>query len=234
MADSPSPCPNSSPSSRPAEPHILCDRHYRILAANAAYRANCGAGTNLIGPQVLRGLPTVTRCPATRPANPARWPEASNPPAGRAVHLHHTSTGESYENISRRRSAAATGRSRIYREDGAAAGGPRPLADAQGLIGRAPAFRHMLELIAGSRPPTPRCCSRASRYRQGTRRPGHPRGQPACRGPFVAVDCAGLPGNPVRERAVRPRAGRLHLALPRASPAGGGGQRRHAVPRRAG
>ena len=25
-----------------SEPHILCDRSYRILAANAAYRANCG------------------------------------------------------------------------------------------------------------------------------------------------------------------------------------------------
>ncbi len=24
------------------EPHILCDRHYRILAANAAYRRSVG------------------------------------------------------------------------------------------------------------------------------------------------------------------------------------------------
>ena len=31
------------------EPHILCDRSYRILAANAAYRANCGPGADLIG-----------------------------------------------------------------------------------------------------------------------------------------------------------------------------------------
>ena len=45
MADSPQPLPElvSFLETLP-EPHILCDRSYRILAANAAYRANCGAG----------------------------------------------------------------------------------------------------------------------------------------------------------------------------------------------
>ena len=32
-----------------AEPHILCDRDYRIIAANAAYRASWPDGRNVIG-----------------------------------------------------------------------------------------------------------------------------------------------------------------------------------------
>ena len=32
-----------------AEPHILCDRQYRIVAANAAYRARSGGADELIG-----------------------------------------------------------------------------------------------------------------------------------------------------------------------------------------
>jgi SAM-dependent methyltransferase len=47
------------------EPHILCDRDYRILAANAAYRANWVDKVEVVGTQVLRGVASIHR--ALRP-----------------------------------------------------------------------------------------------------------------------------------------------------------------------
>ena len=51
-------------------------------------------------------------------------------------------------------------------------------------------------------------------------------------GPFVVVDCGAIPGQPARDRAVRPRARRVHRRDRAAHRRVRGGRGRHAVPRR--
>ena len=49
---------------------------------------------------------------------------------------------------------------------------------------------------------------------QGAGRPRASSARPDPAAPFVAINCAALPGAPARERAVRPRAGRVHRRQP--------------------
>ncbi|MCK7500123.1 MAG: hypothetical protein MZW92_64740 [Comamonadaceae bacterium] len=48
------------------------DAEYRIVAANAAYRARLRQRPADPGPPLLRGVAPLRPCPATRRANPAR------------------------------------------------------------------------------------------------------------------------------------------------------------------
>ena len=66
---------------------------------------------------------------------------------------------------------------------------------------------------------------RRDRHGQGARRPRRPRSEPAARRrPFVNVQLRGDPDGAARERAVRPREGRLHRRR-RASASGGSSSR---------
>ena len=72
------------------EPHILCDRSYRILAANAAYRANCGRPDDLIGRKCFE---VSHRYPVPCDQAGESCPLAHSLKSGqreRVVHLHHT------------------------------------------------------------------------------------------------------------------------------------------------
>ena len=89
-------------------------------------------------------------------------------------------------------------------------------------------------------PPPPRRCTppcsspaRAARARRRWRAPST-RWQPARAGPFVAVNCGAIPAEPGRERAVRPREGRLHRRGERPRGRLRAGRRRHALPGRGG
>ena len=73
--------------------------------------------------------------------------------------------------------------------------------------------------------------SRRERHRQGTRRAGAAPAQRAQATPFVAVNCAAIP-RAGRERAVRPREGRVHRRQCAAHRTLRGGARRHALPGR--
>ena len=78
------------------EPHILCDRSYRILAANAAYRANCGRPDDLIGRKCFE---VSHHYPVPCDQAGESCPLAHSLKSGqreRVVHLHHTSAGERY------------------------------------------------------------------------------------------------------------------------------------------
>jgi hypothetical protein len=172
------------------EPHILCDRSYRILAANAAYRANRPRGRSHRA-QVLRGLPPLPG--ALRPGGESCPLARSLVSAERVVHLHHTSTGESYENIELSPIRGSDGEIAWFIEKLEPLPGARGLAGTQGLLGRAPAFRHMLELVARVAP------SDATVLLQGESGTGkelvaqaiHDASRRSAR-PFVAVDCSGL------------------------------------------
>jgi transcriptional regulator with PAS, ATPase and Fis domain len=175
------------------EPHILCDRDYRIVAANDAYRANWVDQQEVIGRKCFEVSHRYTvpcdqageSCPLQRSLKSGQ--------RERVLHLHHTPHGESFENIELSPIRDAKGEITHYIEKLEPLPGARSLAHAQGLIGRSPAFLGMMEMVARV------AHSDASVLLQGESGTGkelvanaiHQISRRSTR-PFVAVDCSGL------------------------------------------
>lgn len=178
------------------EPHILCDVNYRIVAANAAYRAACDSGSDVVG-RACYEVSHRYAAPCDRAGESC--PLARSLKSGqreRVLHLHHTPAGEKYENIELSPVRDADGRIAWFIEKLEPLPAARGLADSHGLIGRAPAFRAMLELVYRVAP------AEASVLLQGESGVGkelvaqaiHEASRRA-KGPFVAVNCSGLAEN---------------------------------------
>ncbi len=176
------------------EPHILCDRQYRILAANAAYRRTYPAGRSVVGRTCYEvshhySVPcdqAGEACPLARGLNSGQ--------RERVLHLHHTPRGEEYVNIELSPIRDGSGEIGWFIEKMEPMNVARGATDHHGLVGRAPAFQRMLELIARVAP------SDASVLLQGESGTGKELVANAvheaslrAQGPFVAVDCSGLP-----------------------------------------
>ena len=177
-----------------AEPHILCDRDYRIIAANAAYRASWPDGRNVIG-RTCYDVSHHYSVPCDRAGESC--PLARSLQSGqreRVLHLHHTPRGEEYVNIELSPVRDASGEIAWFIEKMEPMHVARGVSDHRGLIGRSPAFQRMLELIARVAP------SDASVLLQGESGTGkellasavHEASRRA-EGPFEVVDCSGLP-----------------------------------------
>lgn len=176
------------------EPHILCDREYRVIAANTAYRRNFGTGRSVIGRTCYEvshhySVPcdqAGESCPLARSLRSGQ--------RERVLHLHHTPRGEEYVNIELSPVRDAEGEIAWFIEKMEPMNVARGLSDRQGMVGRAPAFQQMLELVARVAP------SDASVLLQGESGTGkevvanaiHAASLRAA-APFVAVDCSGLP-----------------------------------------
>jgi two-component system response regulator HydG len=176
------------------EPHILCDRDYRIIAANAAYRAGFSTGRGVIG-RTCYEVSHRYNVPCDHAGESC--PLAKSLKSGqreRVLHLHHTPRGEEYVNIELSPIRDANGEIAWFIEKMEPMHVARGLSDHAGLVGRAPTFQHMLGLIARAAP------SNASILLQGESGTGkelvaaaiHAASQRADH-PFVAVDCSGLP-----------------------------------------
>jgi two-component system, NtrC family, response regulator HydG len=175
------------------EPHILIGTDYRILAANKAYRRDFKGGAPLLG----RTCYAVSHryaapCDQAGETCPLKQSLASGQ-RERGLHLHHTPQGEAYVNIELAPVRNADGEIVCFIEKMEPLGTVRGLPDAHELVGRAPAFRHMRELMARVAP------SDATVMLQGESGTGkelvakaiHDASRRAAR-PFVAVDCSGL------------------------------------------
>ncbi|MCK6408959.1 MAG: sigma 54-interacting transcriptional regulator, partial [Thauera sp.] len=176
------------------EPHILCDRDYRIIAANAAYRrawpdAHSVVGRTCYDVSHRYSVPcdrAGESCPLTRSLQSGQ--------RERVLHLHHTPRGEEYVNIELSPVRDGGGEVMWFIEKMEPMHVARGVSDHRALIGRSPPFRHMLELIARVAP------SDASVLLQGESGTGkellasavHEASRRA-QGPFVVVDCSGLP-----------------------------------------
>ena len=176
------------------EPHILCDRHYRIIAANGAYRANWVDQVEVVGRKCFEvshrySVPcdqAGESCPLQRSLQSGQ--------RERVLHLHHTSCGESFENIELSPIRDTVGEIVYFIEKLEPLPVARRLAQIQGLIGRSPAFISMMELVARVAP------AEAAVLLQGESGTGkevvanaiHQLSRRANQ-PFVAVDCSGLP-----------------------------------------
>lgn len=176
------------------EPHILCDRNYRILAANEAYRAHWHDQPDVIGRTCYEvshryQVPCDQAgefCPLQRSLRSGQ--------RERVLHLHHTPNGESFENIELSPIRDASGEIVYYIEKLEPLPGARSQAHAQGLIGRSPPFVRMMEMVARVAP------SDAAVLLQGESGTGKElvasaihRMSRRAEQPFVAVDCSGLP-----------------------------------------
>lgn len=177
------------------EPYILCDRHYRVIAANAAYQRIFGGGQNVVGRTCYEvshqySVPcdqAGEACPLARSLQSGQ--------RERVLHLHHTPRGEEYVNIELSPVRNSTDEIIWFIEK------IQPMAvagclddDNHGMVGRAPAFQHMLELVARVAP------SEASVLLQGESGSGKELVAHAVHAAsrrngalFVAVDCSGLP-----------------------------------------
>ncbi len=176
------------------EPHILCDRDYRIIAANAAYRAGFATGRGVIG-RTCYEVSHHYNVPCDQAGESC--PLAKGLKSGqreRVLHLHHTPRGEEYVNIELSPIRDASGEIAWFIEKMEPLNVARGLSDHHGLVGRAPSFQHMLGLVARAAP------SNASILLQGESGTGkelvanaiHAASHRADH-PFVAVDCSGLP-----------------------------------------
>jgi DNA-binding NtrC family response regulator len=177
-----------------AEPHIVFDRQYRIVAANAAYRRQFSPGDSVIGRTCYEVSHHFDRpcdeagesCPLARSRHSGQ--------RERVLHLHHTPQGEAYVNIELAPVHDASGEAAFYVEKMELLRVAEGKPSAQGMIGRAPAFQQMLSLVARVGP------SQASVLLLGESGTGkelvaralHEVSLRAAR-PLVVVDCASLP-----------------------------------------
>ena len=176
------------------EPHILFDRQYRILAANAAYRRQFAPHGSVVGRTCYEvSHRYAVPCDQAGESCPlARARESGQ--RERVLHLHHTPLGEAYVNIELVPLRDAGDEQAWFVEKMEPLRVAQGEAAAQGLIGRAPAFRQMLELVARVGP------SNASVLLLGESGTGKElvaravhEASPRAAAPLVVVDCASLP-----------------------------------------
>ncbi|MBL8349356.1 MAG: sigma-54-dependent Fis family transcriptional regulator [Burkholderiaceae bacterium] len=176
------------------EPHILFDRHYRIVAANAAYRQQFSPRASVVGRTCYEVSHHIdVPCDQAGESCPLARARRSGQ-RERVLHLHHTPQGEAYVNIELVPLRDARGEHGHFVEKmeplRLARGVPAPA----GLIGRSAPFQAMLEMVARVGP------SQASVLLLGESGTGkellaravHEASLRAAQ-PLVVVDCASLP-----------------------------------------
>ncbi|MEO8021664.1 sigma-54-dependent Fis family transcriptional regulator [Polaromonas sp.] len=178
------------------EPHILLSAQYRILAANAAYCRQFSPGAEVVG----RLCHEVSHhfsvpCDQAGESCPLAQSRESGQPE-RVLHLHHTPRGEEYVNIELAPLRNDKGRQTFFVEKMATLRAAQGQPAAQGLIGRAPAFQHMLALVARVAPSQAAVLllGESGTGKELVARAVHETSSRAQR-VLVAVDCASLPDN---------------------------------------
>ncbi|TSE21683.1 Transcriptional regulatory protein ZraR [Tepidimonas alkaliphilus] len=177
------------------EPHILFDRHYRILAANTAYRLAFSPNGEVVGRRCYEVSHRFDRpCDQAGESCPLALSLRSGA-RERVLHLHHTPKGEEYVNIELTPLPDAHGKLHVFVEKVAALPSARPRSDeAAMLVGRSPAFQRMLARVARAAP------AQASVLLLGESGTGKElvaraihEGSPRASRPLVVVDCSSLP-----------------------------------------
>ena len=178
------------------EPHILFDTQYRILAANAAYRQQFSPVQSVVG-RTCYEVSHHFNMPCDQAGESC--PLAKSRESGqreRVLHLHHTSKGEEYVNIELAPLRNASGEHAYFIEKMEPLRVAQGKASAQGLIGRAPTFQHMLALVARVAPSmaTVLLLGESGTGKELVARAVHEASARAHRA-LVAVDCSSLPEN---------------------------------------
>ncbi|ETD37994.1 sigma 54-interacting transcriptional regulator, partial [Pseudomonas chlororaphis] len=177
-----------------AQPTILLDTDYNILAANTAYQRQFGVeGKPHVGAKCYRvshrfAVPcdqAGEHCPM-RKAFETRLPE-------RLLHIHHTPRGPEHVDVELRPILGDTGQVVAYVERLSSVAVASVQPQQKGLVGRSPAFNEALSALQRAAPsPIPVLLQGES----GTGKELFARalhdGSPRASGPLVVVDCTGL------------------------------------------
>ena len=178
------------------EPHILFDTQYRILAANAAYRRQFSPDRSVVGRTCYEVSHRFTvPCDQAGESCPLVKSRESGQ-RERVLHLHHTPKGEAYVNIELAPLLDASGQQAFFIEKMEPLRVAQGQSATQGLIGRAPAFQHMLGLVARVAPSqaTVLLLGESGTGKELVARAVH-EASPRAHRALVAVDCASLPEN---------------------------------------
>ena len=174
-------------------PRILVDDRFRILAANGAYYAEYGDYEGLIGRTCYEVSHHFDKpCDQCGESCPRAMADQSGK-TSRVLHLHHTPQGEEYVDVELIPLRGADGGIRYFIEgmtplrDRA---GERPLS---GMVGRSPAFNHMLDLLNRVAPrDTPVLLLGESGTGKELAAQTLHNLSPRSAKPFVPVDCSGM------------------------------------------
>ena len=175
------------------EPRIVMDVDYRVIAANAAYTAEFGAGQPIAGRFCYEVSHHIdVPCDQAGESCPLKQSLEAGAPQ-RVLHLHHTPRGEEHVDVETTPIRDDQGQIVYFVETMRIVRQASSRAAAQGLVGRSPAFVAMLEKVLRVAP------SDASVLLLGETGTGkelvaHAIHEASARvdGPFVAVDCAGM------------------------------------------
>lgn len=176
------------------EPRIVVDTTYRILAANAAYRREFGETSCVIGRTCYEVSHRFDRpcdhCGESCPRQQA-W---KNGQRSRVIHRHHTPRGEEFVEVEILPLKDDRGQTTLFVETMRFLGSKGIPSPALGMVGNAPAFLQMLELLERAGPThTPvLLLGESGTGKELAARALHHL-SPRRDRPFVPVDCSGLP-----------------------------------------
>ena len=176
-----------------AEPRILVDLDYRILAANKAYRDAFAAHESVVGRRCYEVSHHYTRpCDEAGESCPRRSALASRR-TEHVLHIHHTPRGDEHVQVELNPVRDSSGEIRFLVERMQSLPTARAAASSQGLIGRSPRFREMLELAARVAPTETSVLllGETGTGKEMVTRLIH-EGSRRSAAPLVAVDCSGL------------------------------------------
>jgi len=175
------------------EPHILCDRSYRVVAANAAYRARC-RGAAVVGQTCYRASHRYS-VPCDRVGEDCPVKESLETGVrATAIHRHFRDSGETFERIDVSPVRDGSGEIAWFIERVEEVSTARGLTHAQGFIGASARFTAMLDAIARVAPSNAvvLLLGESGAGKELAAKAVHDLSRRAS-GPFVAIDCSGLP-----------------------------------------
>jgi two-component system, NtrC family, response regulator HydG len=176
------------------EPHILLDLQYRIVATNAAYRREFSPAAPAVG-RTCHEVSHQFNVPCDQAGETCPLMRArESGQRERVLHLHHTPQGDAYVNIELVPLRNAAGEQTFFIEKMETLRVARGQPASQGLIGRALAFRQMLEMVARVGPSNTSVLllGESGTGKELAARAVH-EASARISAPFVVVDCASLP-----------------------------------------
>ncbi len=176
-----------------AEPSIVMDAEYRIVAANSAYTREFAQGRDVNGKACYEVSHHFSvPCDQAGESCPLRMSKQSGQ-IQRVLHLHHTPRGEEHVDVSTAPIRDDKGRLAYFVETMRVVKHASSHPAAEGLVGRAASFSRMLSLVMRVAPTDAAVLllGETGTGKELVARVVHEAGRNS-EGPFVAVDCSGL------------------------------------------
>jgi transcriptional regulator with PAS, ATPase and Fis domain len=175
------------------EPRILTDLEYRILAANRAYRDAYAPHDSVVGRHCYEVSHHFAQpCDEAGEACPRRAAIESRR-TEHVLHIHHTPRGEEHVQVELNPVRDQSGEVKYFVERMQSLPTARAVVSSEGLTGRAPRFREMLQLVSRVAPTETSVLllGETGTGKEMVARLVH-EGSRRASAPFVAVDCSGL------------------------------------------